>query len=122
MIVHVCQSTQPDTIVVCPLGMIDFSAVVGIARAVVDLMGIALVEDAIREPVPLRLRPFRVRLVASVSRQSRRQLEEPAVADHVLVIVSAVPGEDLPPQSTITRAVVPSSGLLIEDGLTHGYP
>lgn len=113
VVVHVCGAHQVRADVVCPLQLICYCAIVFDLRTVVDYV-VTREERCPDDPIVRLLRPVRVRLVASVSCQTSRELEETAIGDGVLVIIPIVEGEDLPPQSSSTVLCVPSRYLEIE--------
>lgn len=80
---------------------------------VVDLSLRSDQPDALGPIVDL-LRPVRVGLVAGEMGQPRCQFEELTIRHAVLVVVSAVEGEDLPSQSPGTCCVVPAGGLVLK--------
>lgn len=121
VVVHVGGAHEEGAGVVGPLDL-------GRVRAVNVRVG-AVVDGPCRRdelggcpPVPRFLGPVGVGLVAGVASQSCCQLEEATVGDAVLVIVSSVEGENLPPQSSVAGRCVPPTDLQVEDGLSEGKP
>lgn len=120
-VVHVGGAHQEGAGVVGPLDQRRVRAVGGGVGAVVDGPGGAH-ELGGGPPVPGLSGPVGVGLVAGVAGQSGCELEEATVGDAVLVVVSFVEGEDLPPEPSVAGCGVPASGLQVEDGLSQGQP
>ena len=96
--------------------MVDVAAIDGRIGPVVEF--VVLVHETNRSrPVVHRVGPLRIGLIVGVPCQSCRHVEEAAIRDGILVIVTVVEGENLPSETSATRQVVPSRCLLVEDSL-----
>ena len=73
-------------------------------------------------PVPHGIGPFGIGVITGIDGQTTGDVEEAAVGDGVLVVVSIIEGIDLPSQATSARLIVPAHGLGVEDGLGQGEP
>lgn len=117
-----CGSTQHvNTSVVRPLNVVDRSAVECIVRAIVEMIRVVH-QPNLAYPVPDLLSPLSVRLVARISSKTCGNVEEAAVGNGVLVVVAAVEGEDLPPQTAAASGRVPSRYIVVEHGLRERQP
>lgn len=121
IVVHVGGSQQIDTRVVRPLDLIGIGTVVVGVGTVMELV-LRRHDANSLGPVPHPLGPFGVSLVARVLSQARREVEETAVRDGVLVVVAAVERVNLPSEPAIAGLIVPPYGLRIEGGLSKGKP
>ena len=74
------------------------------------------------QPIPRLGRPLRVRLVAGVGEQSRAEVDEAGIGGGVLVPVTQVEGENLPPESAVAVLVVPPDLLAIPHPLRQRQP
>ena len=75
-----------------------------------------------RHPVPHLPSLVRIRLIASIHRQPRSNVEETTIRNGVLIIVPIIEVEDLPLQPTTTRRRIPSRDLGIEHSLRQREP
>ena len=108
---------------VAELLVVDLGAVERVVGAV-EGIELGVHEPNRRRPVERPLRPRRVRGVARVPREARREVEEAPVRDGVLVVVAGVEREDLPlePAAARARREVPAGRLRVEDALREGQP
>jgi hypothetical protein len=107
--------------IVSPLDVVDRRAVLCVIGSVVEV--VVLAHKSYRKlPLPSLLSPIRVGVVPEVLVESRSDVEETAVGDGVLVVVSVVEGEDLPPQTSAACRLVPALVLCVEDGLSKREP
>jgi hypothetical protein len=117
---HGC-AEHVDTRVVGPLDVVQVRAIDSRVGSVEDLVRATDQADVHRPLVRLR-RPLRVSLIASVSVQPRRDIEETALRNRVLVVVAVVESENLPPETTAASLVVPSRRLAVENCLCESQP
>lgn len=117
---HGC-AEHVDAGVVGPLDVVQVRASDLRISAVKDLVGAADQADFHRPLVRLS-RPLRISFVTSVGVQTRRDVEETALCDRVLVIVAVVESKNLPSQTTTASLVVPSCRLTVEHGLCKSKP
>ena len=109
-IVHVCSPHEISAHVVGPLELIRYGTVVLDLRAIVD--HVVTGEKRCRiDPVVRFIRPVRISGVASIPEKAGCELEEPTVRDAVLVVITVVPGEDLPSESSAAILAIPSTCL-----------
>src|SRR3569833_2445086 len=100
----------------------DVLAVIVDMGAVVDIV-VGRHEAHFVHPVLRFVRPVGVGRIQRVASQARAHVEEDAVGDAVLVVVSIIGGGDLPPHATAARVVVAlGGGLGVEDALGQGQP
>lgn len=101
--------------------LVDIGAVVLDVSAVEDVVVLVDIAHA-HAPVVRLLRPLRIRVVAGVAGKPRAQVEEDAVGNGVLVVVSVVGQRDLPPQAAVAVLAVPPRRLGVEHGLRQREP
>lgn len=122
IVVHVCCSKQIHAIVVGELGLVDIGAVGLNVGTVVDVV-VVIHESNTSHPVPSGLGPGRVGFVVGVASKTRTEVEEAAVRNAVLVVISVVGEGNLPSQTATTSSIVSSRvSLGVEDGLSQGKP
>lgn len=109
------------------------SSIVG-PLLVVEDRAISLIRGAIKKaivwgneahgqlPLPDLLGPIRVELVAEIFMKACGDVEEATIRYGILVIVSLVEKENLPPQPTSTRLLIPSILLGVEHCLGKRQP
>ena len=118
---HSGGTKKMNSSIVRPLNMVELCAIDLVIATVVEVVVIAH-QSNVMSPLEGLLGPLDVGLVSSVSSKTSSDVEEGAVGDGVLVIVSVVEGEDLPSQTSATSRVVPTQSLTVEDGLGESEP
>src|SRR5271170_989975 len=120
-VVHVGSAKHEDADVVCPLEVVNRSAVLGVVRSIEEPV-IWACQAYTKDPVPRCFRPICIGLIASVHCQPSSNIEKTAVGDCVFVIVTIVKRENLPLQASATRGGIPPQGLRIEHSLCKSQP
>ena len=101
----------------------DFGAVVGSVGAIVDMPVVVVDEADIPGPVPDLLGPLEMGLVAGGASEAGRDLEEPSIANRVLVVHAVgVVGVDLPSEAAAAVSSVPAALEGVEDVLANLEP
>lgn len=92
--------------------------------AIVDRPCITISGDKldIHDPVPHAVCPLNVGLVFSVASQTRGEVEKTTVSNGVFVVVTIVPGENLPAKTSTTVLRVPACSHGIKHGLGQVGP
>ncbi len=135
IVVHISSTQQPNSHVVRELDLVDVRAVVLNMGSIVDVV-ISIHQTHVLNPIPGLLRMLGIGGIVRVSRKSGTDVEEAAVRNGVLVIVSSQVWVYLPPKSALyqpkaskfsinspsTTQAVRSSGLRIEDSLSKRKP
>jgi len=101
--------------------MIHFGTVEFVIQTIIIVVLRANCSNSER-PIPSLHRPIGVSCIISVPSQPGGNVEEAALRDGVLVIVSIVEGENLPLETSTAASSVPSTGLKVEDGLSKSEP
>lgn len=118
---HSACSHQQRSGIITPLRMINRRTVQPVRlRIIIDIV-IRIYQPDIPQPIPSLLRPLRIQIIARISCQSAREIEETPVGNCVLQIVTS-DLVDLPPDAAVAELRVPASHLLVEDGLCEGKP
>ena len=117
-VVHVRAAGDQGADVVGPVRFDRTGAVASPRRAVPDLV-VGCQNGRTGDPVVCLLGPVCVSLVAGVSCESCGELEESSVRNRVLVVVTSVEGVNLPSESSVAGARLPSQYLVIEYGLSQ---
>ena len=121
VVVHVRGADEEGAGVIRPQIVVETRAVDRVVSTVVEEV-VRAAEADLAAPVPHPVGPLCVCVVAGVGGQSSGHVEEAAVRDCVLVIVTVVEGEDLPFQPAGAGRSVPSQGLGVEDSLCESEP
>lgn len=115
---HMGCSVQKHPIVIRPLYMVDIRTIVRLARPIIHF--ILLPEQShILGPVPGSFRPFCICHVSRIPCQSCGEVEEAAIRNSVLVLISTVERIYLPFQPPAASVHIPSRSLLVEYRLRH---
>ena len=73
-------------------------------------------------PIERFLGPLSISVVAGIQGQTGTQIEETTVGDRILVVVSSIESEDLPPQAATAVLSVPPASLIVENSLCQRQP
>jgi len=95
IVVHVGCTQQPHACVVAVLDVVDCCAVKQIVRAIVNVV-FGIDESDCLCPVPCLLSQLGICLIVRISCEPSPEVEEAAVRDGVLIVVSIVERENLP--------------------------
>lgn len=122
-VVEVSAAGQQQTLVVGPLVRRHGGTVVVDGDTVVDEHVVAVGDDVhVPHPVVDLLGPVGVTAVAGVAGESGGHVEQGTVGDGVLVVVTGVPDENLPSETTAARVGVPTERHGVEHGLGEVQP
>lgn len=112
---------EEDAGVVGPLRAVELGAVDGRVGAVVEVV-LGVDQAEVLDPVPRLLGLLGVRLVPRVPGQARRDVEEAALGNRVLVRITGVEAVNLPAQAAAARRRVPAQVLRRVHGLRQREP
>lgn len=120
-VIHVRGSEEKDTNIITPTIVIEVSAVLEFVRTIPNSIVLGNHAD-ILAPLVSFLCPVEIGLVPSISSQTSAEVEEAAIGNGVLVVVSSVELRNLPSQSAATgaRRNIVFHGLGVEDTLCEG--
>ena len=116
VIIHICGAIKHGPGIISPLLRRRNRTILRHLRAVED-PEVLVDKHRVDHPIPSLLRPVRICLIIRVPRQPSGELEEASIRNTVLVFVPLVELENLPSEAPVAVCCVPSSGLLVEDGL-----
>ena len=115
----VCEDSgtvEVDTASVSEGSLVDDTAVLVGAGAVVDVIALGVDESYSSGPIPDLLRPVEVGVIACGAGHASGDLEEASVTNGVLVIQAVrVRCQNLPPKPSVTSRGIPAACQLVED-------
>ena len=104
MVIHHCSTKGPHTHVVRELNLVDISAIGLDMGSIVDVVAVIYQAHA-SCPIPSFLREVGVGVVVGVPRKAGAEVEEAAVRNGVLVVISTEEREHLPSQSNTRQQI-----------------
>lgn len=110
MVIHHCSTKGPHAHVVRELNLVNISAIALDMGSVVDLVGVIYQAHA-SCPIPSPLGEVGVGVVVGVPGKAGAEVEEAAIRNGVLVVVSTEERVHLPPQSSKRQRKVRCTGL-----------
>lgn len=121
MVIHHSSPKQIHALIIRKLNMIDSRTIRRITRTIIHLIRIAN-KPYTCLPIPNLLRPIRISLVPRIPGQPRPNIKETPIRNRVLVIISIIKRENLPPQSASTSRSIPACSHRIKHRLRERQP
>ena len=121
IIIHHSRAKKIHPQIIRPLHLIHRPTITRNLRPIINMI-ILTHEPRALLPRKDLLRPIRIRGIARIPGQPRRNIEETPIRNAILVIIPRVEREDLPSQPAPTDCRVPPLDHELEHRLREGYP